>query len=82
MSMTVSHVFPACLLLAITSLVSATPAGDSPSKPNIIFVVADDMGFASGGYADKVQTKRQDLDRWMESVKASFAGKDYHPITP
>jgi arylsulfatase A-like enzyme len=63
--MTVSHLFRACLLLAITSLVSAapTPATGSQSKPNIIFVVADDMGFKDTGHSGNPIVKTPHLDR-------------------
>jgi hypothetical protein len=96
-----------CLLLGVLSVAAASaPAGDSLSKPNIIFVVADDMGFKDTGYSGNSIAKTPHLDRmaaeclrfnyfysaagtcspgrmlkdvavWQESVKASFAGKDY-----
>lgn len=52
------------LLLGALSVVAATAsAGDSHSKPNIIFVVADDMGVKDAGYTGNPIVKTPHLDR-------------------
>ena len=53
-----------CFLLGALSVAAATTsAGDSLSKPNIIFVVADDMGFKDAGYTGNPIVKTPHLDR-------------------
>lgn len=51
-------------LLGVVPFAAATaPVGDSNSKPNIIFVVADDMGFKDTGYSGNPIAKTPHLDR-------------------
>lgn len=48
-------------LLSATNIFAA--ADDSPKKPNIIFVVADDMGYRDTGYSGNPIVKTPHLDR-------------------
>jgi arylsulfatase A-like enzyme len=53
-----------CFLLGVVPVASATtPAGDAASRPNIVFVVADDMGFMDTGYSGNPIAKTPQLDR-------------------
>lgn len=54
------HVF-ICSLLPVAA--APVPDGSSPSTPNIIFVVADDMGFMDTGYSGNSMVKTPHLDR-------------------
>jgi hypothetical protein len=42
---------PWFLLGVLPVAAAAGPAGESPARPNIIFVVADDMGFKDTGFS-------------------------------
>ncbi|MFU8893266.1 MAG: sulfatase-like hydrolase/transferase [Luteolibacter sp.] len=80
--MTISHVFPACVLLAITSLVSAT-AGTPPSKPNILFLFADDWGYGHAGILGDPTVKTPAIDRVVrEGVLFSNAYVSSPSCTP
>ncbi|QTN31612.1 sulfatase-like hydrolase/transferase [Akkermansiaceae bacterium] len=62
--MTRSFFLLACLLLgAIPAFIGSAKADSPHSKPNIIFVVADDMGFMDTGYSGNPIVKTPHLDR-------------------
>jgi len=44
-----THIIIAALLLAPIAALSAADAPKHPSKPNIIFILADDLGFETLG---------------------------------
>ncbi len=50
-------------LLAFLSLVSAAPAAESRARPNILFIVADDLNHWIGSLQRNPQTKTPNLDR-------------------
>lgn len=57
---------PWLVLLAITALAFATALQGAPSRPNILLIVADDMGFSDAGcYGGEIQTPN--LDRLAEN---------------
>jgi arylsulfatase A-like enzyme len=59
--MTPSHLIPAYLLLAITPLASATQVEYPPPQPNIIVIMADDMGYSDiGCYGSEIETPNLD----------------------
>lgn len=58
-----SHSLLPAFLLTALSVNAAPKAQDSPSKPNIIFVVADDMGYKDTGYSGNPIVKTPHLDR-------------------
>jgi arylsulfatase A-like enzyme len=55
--------FPCFLPVVLPVAAANTSDGASPSKPNIIFVVADDMGFKDTGYSGNPIAKTPHLDR-------------------
>lgn len=59
-----SHSLHAAILLLLAqafSAVSATPAAEAPKRPNILVIVADDMGFSDlGCYGGEIETPNLD----------------------
>jgi hypothetical protein len=41
-----SLVFPTLLLIALVSGIASAPSGAADAKPNIVFIMADDLGWA------------------------------------
>ena len=65
------------LSLAAWSLTPALQAGDPPAKPNILFIVADDLGWADVGWHGS-QFKTPHLDKLVrEGVEL-----DRHYVQP
>lgn len=72
----------AYLLLSITSLISAT-AGTPPSKPNILFLFADDWGYGHAGVLGDPTVKTPAFDRVVrEGVLFSNAYVSSPSCTP
>jgi arylsulfatase A-like enzyme len=57
------HFTSTCFLVWFFSISSLSAAEDSPKKPNIIFVVADDMGYRDTCYSGNPTVKTPHLDR-------------------
>jgi arylsulfatase A-like enzyme len=54
---------PALLFVAIVQCAAATPAANGASKPNIIFILADDLGYGDLGCYGQKQIKTPSLDQ-------------------
>ena len=52
-----------CLLLSLSPAALASGAGTTPPKPNIVYILADDMGYADAGFNGGTDIKTPHLDQ-------------------
>src|SRR5512143_3061476 len=54
-------------LLLLVSSAAALPAAESPQRPNIVLVMADDQGWGDSGYNGHPELKTPNLDSLAKS---------------
>src|SRR5688572_21446457 len=51
------------VLLSLGWLAAPSPAANAPPRPNILFIIADDMGYADAGFNGGTEIQTPGLDR-------------------